>query len=180
MLRDFHVAHGLNSIALRYFNAAGADPDGRIGEDHDPETHLIPLVLQAAAGRRDKLTVFGNDYPTPDGTCVRDYVHVTDLAQAHVLALDALAAGRTGADAFNLGHDDGASVLAVIATAGTVTGKPVPYEFGDRRPGDPPILVGSPAKIMRELGWAPRFGDIGSIVETAWRWHREHPGGFEA
>lgn len=178
MLRDFATAHGLASVALRYFNAAGADPAGQIGEDHDPETHLIPLVLAAAAGKRDKLTVFGDDYPTPDGTCVRDYVHVTDLATAHVLALDALEAGRSGATAFNLGNEQGTSVLEVIETVRSVTGLEVPHEIGARRPGDPPILVGSSSRIQSELGWQPRYGDIRSIVETAFHWHRQHPDGY--
>lgn len=178
MLRDFASAHGVASVALRYFNAAGADAAGRIGEDHDPETHLIPLVLAAAAGQGGKLTVFGGDYPTPDGTCVRDYVHVTDLATAHVLALDALAAGRQGATAFNLGNQQGVSVLEVLKTVEDVTGMAVPYEMGARRAGDPPTLVGSSERIQSELGWKPLHGDIRSIVETAWNWHRQHPNGY--
>ncbi len=178
MMRDFAAAHGLASVALRYFNAAGADPEGRIGEDHEPETHLIPLVVQAATGKRDKLTVFGDDYETADGTCVRDYVHVTDLAAAHQLALDSLAGGRAGFSAFNLGNEAGTSVLEVLKTVETVTGLSVPYEIGARRPGDPPTLVGSSQRIKSELGWAPQHGDIQSIVETAWNWHRQHPDGY--
>jgi UDP-glucose 4-epimerase len=178
ILRDFQTAHGLHSVALRYFNAAGADPEGRIGEDHDPETHLIPLVLKAVAGQREKVTVFGDDYPTPDGTCIRDYVHVTDLAAAHVLALESLESGATGARAYNLGNEQGASVKEVIAAAASVTGLDVPHDIGPRRPGDPPILVGSSAKIRSELGWDPQFGDIRTIVETAWRWHESHPEGY--
>ncbi|MGA0869880.1 MAG: UDP-glucose 4-epimerase GalE, partial [Planctomycetota bacterium] len=178
MLRDYHRAHGIESVALRYFNAAGADPEGRLGEDHDPETHLIPLVLDAAEGRRESLTVFGEDYPTPDGTCIRDYVHVTDLAEAHVLALLAMESGSVGTRAYNLGNAAGTSVLEVIRAVEEVTGKKVPYVVGPRRPGDPPRLVGSAAKIEAELGWKPRFGDIRTIVETAHRWHTSHPDGF--
>lgn len=178
MLRDYHRAHGIESVALRYFNAAGADPEGRLGEDHDPETHLIPLVLDAAEGRRDSLTVFGEDYPTPDGTCIRDYVHVTDLAEAHVLALLAMEEGGVGTRHYNLGNAAGTSVLEVIRAVEEVTGKKVPYVVGPRRPGDPPRLVGSAAKIEAELGWKPRFGDIRTIVETAHRWHTSHPDGF--
>ncbi|MEE2886944.1 MAG: UDP-glucose 4-epimerase GalE [Planctomycetota bacterium] len=180
MLRDFAVGYGLSSVALRYFNAAGADPEGRIGEDHDPETHLIPLVLEVAAGKRDKLTVFGGDYETIDGTCVRDYVHVTDLAEAHLLALAALDGGMQGATSFNLGNERGTSVLEVIESVRSVTGKDVPYEIGARRPGDPPVLVGSLQRIQTELGWEPALGDINSIVETAWNWHRLHPGGYSS
>ena len=180
MLRDFHIGHGVHSVALRYFNAAGADPEGRIGEHHDPETHLIPLVLQAVLGQRDEVTVFGDDYPTPDGTCIRDYVHVTDLAAAHVLALDALADGLEGADGFNLGGESGASVLEVIETAAAVTGRKVPHSIGPRRPGDPPVLVGSAERIRDVLGWQPRFGDTRTIVETAWRWHDGQPEGYDA
>lgn len=178
MLRDFQVAHGLQAVALRYFNAAGADPDGRIGEDHRPETHLIPLVLAAAAGRRPALEVYGDDYDTPDGTCVRDYVHVSDLATAHVQALRSLQAGSPGFHAFNLGNAAGTSVREVIAAAERVTGRKVPHRVVGRRPGDPAVLVGSPQRIMRELDWRPRYADIEAIVATAWRWHREHPEGF--
>lgn len=179
MFQNFAPAHGMSSVALRYFNAAGADPGGRLGEDHDPETHLIPLVLAAAAGRRPPLKVFGDDYDTPDGTCIRDYVHVTDLADAHVRALDALLDGRlTGFHAFNLGNSQGTSVREVIAAAEAVTGRPVPHEIADRRPGDPPMLVGSSERIARELGWKPALGDIETIVRTAWEWHSAHPEGY--
>jgi UDP-glucose-4-epimerase GalE len=178
LLQDFHRAHRLDSVALRYFNAAGADPQGRLGEDHRPETHLIPLVLAAAAGRRGKLQVFGDDYPTPDGTCVRDYVHVTDLADAHVRALRSLLAGTGGFRAFNLGNARGTSVREVIAAAERVTGRRVPHQIVARRPGDPPILVGSPAKIEQELGWRPQHSDIDTVVGTAWRWHSAHPEGY--
>jgi UDP-arabinose 4-epimerase len=178
MLRDYHRAHRLESVALRYFNAAGADPKGRLGEDHDPETHLIPLVIAAAMGRRAKVTVFGDDYPTPDGTCIRDYVHVADLAEAHILALEAMERGGVGVAAYNLGNQAGTSVLEVIRAVEAVGGRKVPFDIGARRAGDPPRLVGSSDKIHRELGWKPRLGDIRSIVETAWRWHEAHPDGY--
>jgi len=175
MLADFHAAHGLRSIALRYFNAAGADPEAETGEDHDPETHLIPLVLDAAIGRREKITVFGDDYATPDGTCIRDYIHVTDLADAHLRALDWLGNNDT-ATAFNLGNGQGFSVNEVIDTARRVTGKAIQAELGPRRPGDPPRLVGDSTKAIGELGWQPRYAGIDTIVETAWRWHRKRFG----
>ena len=170
MLRDFDVAHGLRSISLRYFNAAGADPDGDIGEAHDPETHLIPLVLDAAAGVRPNVTVFGADYPTPDGTCIRDYIHVTDLAQAHVLALEVLQRGASST-AYNLGNGIGFSVRQVIDVAESVTGRQIPVKFGTQRAGDPARLVGDASRIRAELGWQPRYTDLADIVETAWRWH---------
>jgi UDP-arabinose 4-epimerase len=169
MLDDFGAAHGLRSIALRYFNAAGADPDGEIGELHVPETHLIPLVLAAAQGTQPHITVFGDDYQTPDGTCIRDYIHVTDLAQAHVLALRALEQGASSA-AYNLGNGRGFSVREVIATAAEVTAREIPVRAGPRRAGDPPRLVGDATRIARELGWRPRYRELRSIVETAWRW----------
>lgn len=169
MLQDFGAAHGLRAIVLRYFNAAGADPDGEIGEDHDPETHLIPLVLDAAAGRRPNVTIFGDDYPTVDGTCIRDYIHVTDLAQAHVLALRALEHGSPGT-AYNLGNSHGFSVREVIDCAAQVTGRRVPVQTGERRPGDPVRLVGNATRIREELGWQPAFADLETIIETAWRW----------
>jgi UDP-glucose 4-epimerase len=181
MLRDYHRAHGIDAVALRYFNAAGADPEGRLGEDHRPETHLIPIVFETLLGQREKVTVFGDDYDTPDGTCIRDYVHVTDLAEAHVLALEAMEAGAKGAfgvQAFNLGNEAGTSVLEVIRVVEKVSGKKVPYEIGARRAGDPPRLVGSSARIAQTLGWKPRFGDIETIVTTAWNWHRDHPDGY--
>ncbi|MCC6784139.1 MAG: UDP-glucose 4-epimerase GalE [Planctomycetes bacterium] len=178
MLRDYHRAHGIESVALRYFNAAGADPQARIGEDHEPETHLIPLVVQVAQGRREKVTVFGDDYPTLDGTCIRDYVHVTDLAEAHVLALEAMEKATVGVRAYNLGNAAGTSVLEVIRTVERVSGKRVNFVVGARRPGDPPRLVGSSARILAELGWKPRFGDIETIVQTAWRWHERRPDGY--
>jgi len=173
----YYRAYGLKYISLRYFNAAGADPDGDLGEDHDPETHLIPLVLKAALGQLPAVKVFGSDYPTPDGTCIRDYIHVTDLAAAHVLALEALAGGSEPA-IYNLGNGSGYSVLEVIRTAEKVTGQSLPAVFAGRRPGDPAVLVASPEKIRRELGWEPRYGDLPTIIETAWRWHQNHPQGF--
>jgi UDP-glucose 4-epimerase len=167
--------HGLRSACLRYFNAAGADPAGRLGEDHAPETHLIPLVIDAALGRRAELSVFGDDYPTPDGTCVRDYVHVGDLADAHVRVLDVLD-GRSVR--YNLGNGTGFSVRAVIAAAERVTGRPVPHRIADRRPGDPPVLIASSARIRADLGWRPAFADLDRIIETAWRWRLAHPQGY--
>lgn len=172
MLRDFDAAHALRSIALRYFNAAGADPGGETGEVHEPETHLIPLALDAAAGRGPGLTVFGEDYPTPDGTCVRDYIHVTDLAEAHVLALGKLQDGG-GSDVFNLGTGHGVSVLELIAAVERVTGRKVPYTVGPRREGDPPALVSEGSRAMTELGWAPKLSDLDTIVSTAWAWHQK-------
>lgn len=171
ILSDFGQAHGLRSVALRYFNAAGADPDLETGEDHDPETHLIPLVLRAASGEGVALTVFGTDYDTPDGTCIRDYIHVADLAQAHLLALQSLA-GEGGSRAYNLGNGLGFSVREVIATSEQVTGRRIPVHYGPRRPGDPPRLVGDASRIRAELGWQPRFQRLDEIIETAWRWHR--------
>ena len=171
MLKDFEIAHDLRSVSLRYFNAAGADPDGEAGEAHDPETHLIPLVLDAAAGVRPDVTVFGSDYPTPDGTCIRDYIHVTDLAQAHVLALQALQAGAA-TTAYNLGNGKGFSVRQVIDAAQAVTGRNIPVRMGSQRAGDPPELVGNASRIRAELGWLPRHDDLADIVGTAWRWHR--------
>ncbi|MFQ3584173.1 MAG: UDP-glucose 4-epimerase GalE [Cyanobacteriota bacterium] len=175
MLRDFRVAHGIQSISLRYFNAAGADPYGEIGEAHDPETHLIPLVLDAASGQRSHITIFGDDYDTPDGTCIRDYIHVTDLAQAHVLAVEALATHQPVQPAYNLGNGQGFSVKDVIATAEAVTQKRIPVQIGARRPGDPPRLVGDASAIMQDLGWKPAYADLTQILETAWRWHQQRP-----
>jgi UDP-galactose 4-epimerase (EC 5.1.3.2) len=171
ILADFEQAHGLRWIALRYFNAAGADPEGEIGEDHDPETHLIPLALQAVAGRGPRLQVFGTDYPTPDGSCIRDYIHVADLARAHVEGLAHLRAGAVSG-AFNLGTGQGSSVLEVIAAIERVTGRPVPYEIGPRRPGDPPVLYADADKARRLLGWVPRYRTLDEIIEHAWRWHQ--------
>ena len=163
----YRRAHGLRAIGLRYFNAAGATEAN--GERHDPETHIIPLLLQAAAGMREAVTIFGDDYPTPDGTCIRDYVHVSDLASAHVLALDALARGSEGG-AFNLGCGGGYSVREVVDVATRVVGRPIPVRMGARRPGDPPRLVASNARARAELGWKPARQDLGTIIESAWRW----------
>ena len=167
--------HGMRSASLRYFNAAGADPDGRLGEDHRPETHLIPLVLDAAAGRRPPLTVFGDDYDTPDGTCIRDYIHVADLAVAHLLALEALAERSVR---YNLGNGTGYSVREVIATAERVTGRAVPHTIGPRRAGDPPVLVASSRRIREELGWTPRYPELETIIAHAWAWRQAHPEGY--
>ena len=169
ILRDFETAHGLRSIALRYFNAAGADPDGELGECHEPETHLIPLALRAAAGGGDPLTVFGNDYDTPDGTPIRDYIHVADLAAAHVAALDHLLAGGASATA-NLGVGTGYTVREVLAAAARVLGREVPTVEGPRRPGDPTALVADPGLAMDLLSWRPKFTSLESIIETAARW----------
>ncbi|MDF1722314.1 MAG: UDP-glucose 4-epimerase GalE [Minwuia sp.] len=171
MMADFERAHGLAWIALRYFNAAGADPDGEAGEDHDPETHLIPLILDAASGRRSAITVFGTDYDTPDGSCIRDYVHVTDLADAHVRALGGLERGLPSGP-FNLGNGTGYSVSEVIAAVERVTGLKVPVEYGPRRVGDPARLVGSAARAHEILGWRPQFADLDDIIRTAWAWHQ--------
>jgi UDP-arabinose 4-epimerase len=171
MLWDFEPAYGLRSIMLRYFNAAGADPQGRIGEDHEPETHLIPLVLDAALGRREHITVFGDDYATPDGTCIRDYIHVDDLANAHVLALQALLDGAPSA-AYNLGNGAGFSVREVIDAARRATGRDIPETTGARRPGDPDRLVGDAGRIRAELGWTPRLAELDAIIATAWLWAR--------
>ena len=170
ILSDFERAYGLRSVVLRYFNAAGADPGGAIGERHDPETHLVPLVLQTALGERPAVEIFGTDYPTADGTCVRDYVHVTDLAAAHVLGVERLADGAPS-DVYNLGNGSGFSVREVIAAAERVTGKRVPAVAAPRRPGDPPTLVGSSEKARRELGWRPRLASLEAILSTAWAWH---------
>ena len=175
MIADFAAAHGVRSAALRYFNAAGADPDGEIGESHDPESHLIPLAMQAVTGEGTAMTLFGDDYPTPDGTCIRDYIHVADLADAHVKALQQLD-HRKGPDAFNLGTGSGASVRQVLEAVERVAGQPVPHSIGPRRAGDPAELVSDPAKANRELGWMPRSSDLDTIVATAWAWHRRARG----
>jgi UDP-glucose 4-epimerase len=173
MLHWLDRIHGLRHAALRYFNAAGATAER--GEDHNPETHLIPLVLQVALGQRDHIQVFGNDYPTRDGTCVRDYIHVVDLAQAHILALDAL---DEGSRTYNLGNGQGYTVREVIETAREVTGKDIPAVDGPRRPGDPSTLVAGSARIRADLGWEPRYPALRDIVGSAWEWHRAHPHGY--
>jgi UDP-glucose 4-epimerase len=169
--------HGLRSAVLRYFNAAGADPDGRLGEDHRPETHLVPLVIDAALGRRPEVAVFGTDYPTPDGTCIRDYIHVTDLADAHLRALDRL---EDGSVTYNLGSSQGHSVLEVIRMVEQVTGRRVPVRLAERRPGDPPALVAASARIARETGWRPRFAGLDAIIGTALQWREAHPDGYRS
>lgn len=171
MMADFAVAHGLSWLALRYFNAAGADPDGELGERHDPETHLIPLLLDAVLGRRPPLTVFGTDYDTPDGTCIRDYIHVSDLADAHVLALGYLRRGGASGH-LNLGNGSGFSVKEVIATAEKIVGKPIPAVFGERRAGDPARLVGDARKARGVLGWQARYPDLETILAHAWAHRR--------
>ena len=176
LLRDSATAWGLGSVALRYFNAAGASTDGTIGEDHKPEIHLIPLVLQVALGQREAINVFGTDYPTPDGTCIRDYIHVEDLAEAHLLAIEGLTEGE--AEAFNVGTGQGQSVLELIAAARRVTGHPIPAKPIERRPGDPPALYASSDKLRQRYGWKPRYTEIEETVATAWRWHQAHPDGY--
>lgn len=174
MLYWLERTHGLRHACLRYFNAAGGTPER--GEDHCPETHLIPIVLQAALGQRPHVTVFGSDYPTPDGTCVRDYIHVVDLAQAHILALEAL---DSGSRIYNLGNGLGFSVKEVVEAARKITGHAIPVELGQRRPGDVATLVAGSDKIRRELGWNPRYTDLTTIVQSAWEWHQAHPQGYD-
>ncbi len=171
------LADGLKFVALRYFNVAGAMPDGSIGEDHNPETHLIPIILQVAAGKRPSLQIYGNDYPTKDGTNIRDYVHVLDLADAHVLALKYLEAGNSST-AFNLGSATGFSNMEILQAARKVTGEPIPASIGPRRPGDPSTLIASSDKAKELLGWKPQFDNIEKIIETAWKWHVSNPEGF--
>jgi UDP-glucose-4-epimerase GalE len=172
ILQDFAAAYDLKFVSLRYFNAAGADPDAEIGEDHDPETHLIPLVLDAALDRREHLKIFGTDYDTSDGTCIRDYIHVSDLADAHLLALEYLRDGGES-NVFNLGNGNGFSVREVIATAMSITGCNIPCVESDRRAGDPPVLIGSSDKIQKELIWKPVYNNLEAIIETAWRWQKK-------
>lgn len=172
ILKWCHKIKGMQTVYLRYFNACGAT--GKFGEDHDPETHLIPLVLKVALGKRDKIYIFGDDYDTPDGTCIRDYIHIADLAQAHILALKNDCSGP-----FNLGNGNGYSVKEVIEAAREATGRSIPAEVAERRPGDPPRLIGSADKARKELGWTPQHSDIGTIIKHAWEWHRKHPEGYE-
>ncbi len=174
LLHWFEKLYGLRSICLRYFNAAGATPT--LGEDHSPETHLIPLVLQVALGQRDQITVFGHDYPTHDGTCIRDYIHIVDLAQAHILALQAV--DELGSQKYNLGNGLGFTVLEVLEMARQITKHPIPAVAGPRRPGDPAVLLASTEAIRRDLGWQPRSPDLATIVGTAWAWHKTHPHGY--
>jgi UDP-glucose-4-epimerase GalE len=179
ILDDFRTAYGLESVCLRYFNAAGADRDGELGEDHNPETHVIPLVLKTALGQRPVVDIFGDDYPTPDGTCIRDYIHIEDLAQAHLLALERLLKGLPGG-LYNLGNAKGYSVKQVIEIARRITGKEIPARVVERRSGDPAVLISSSQKAMKDLGWMPQFPDLETIVETAWTWHKNNPDGYRS
>ncbi|HNX26258.1 MAG TPA: UDP-glucose 4-epimerase GalE [Phycisphaerae bacterium] len=176
MMQAYARAYGMGFVALRYFNVAGAHPSGQIGEDHSPETHLLPLILQVASGKREKILIFGDDYDTPDGTCIRDYIHVCDLADAHVLAVDAVEQGQVRI--FNLGNGEGFSVNEVIETCRRVTGKPIAAQNAQRRPGDPDRLVASSCKAVSQLNWKPKFPHIETIVEHAWKWHSSHPDGY--
>lgn len=172
ILADFDVAYNLKSVRFRYFNAAGANPDGFLGEDHNPETHLIPLILQTALGKREFISIFGTDYPTPDGTCIRDYIHVNDLADAHILGLEYLLNGGES-EVFNLGNGNGFSVREVIAAAEEVTGRVINIKECDRRPGDPPALIGTSEKAIKMLNWQPQYSGIKEIVSHAWQWHQK-------
>ncbi|WP_412517966.1 UDP-glucose 4-epimerase GalE [Staphylococcus simulans] len=178
MMHWCHNAYGMNYAALRYFNVAGAREDGSIGEDHNPETHLIPIVLEAALGQRDAITIFGVDYDTEDGSCVRDYLHVTDLIEAHILAYRYLKEGGESG-AFNLGSSQGYSVIEIVEAARQATGEAIQSEIGQRRAGDPSKLIASSDKAREVLGWEPKHDDIHEIIETAWHWHRAHPNGYE-
>lgn len=179
MLSDFDRGSGLKSVCLRYFNAAGADPSGNLGEDHDPEEHLIPVAIQAALGKLPPMTIFGTDYETPDRTCVRDYVHILDLASAHLLAVTHLRGGG-GSRQYNLGNGQGFSVRQVLDTVSRTIQMPIPQTNGPRRPGDPAMLVASSARIAADWGWKPRFPNLDTIVEHAWGWHSTHPDGYSA
>jgi UDP-glucose 4-epimerase len=176
LIKDYARAYEMGYTLLRYFNAAGADPEGGFGEDRRHEAHLIPLIFQAAVGRRPKVTIYGDDYPTSDGTCVRDYVHTADLAQAHQLAVESLEPGM--GRAYNLGSGTGATVLEVLRACEMAAGRPIPYDIASRRPGDPAVLIASPAEIIQDLRWSPRHSDISEIVRTAWAWHHRHPQGY--
>ena len=176
-LRWCYEAYDIKYTALRYFNAAGAHISGKIGEDHNPESHLIPIILQAALGKRECITIFGDDYNTDDGTCVRDYIHVTDLADAHILALEKMRKDGKS-NIYNLGNGNGFSVKEVVEIARKVTGVDIKAKLGERRPGDPAVLVASAEKAKKELNWKPKYNDLGTIIETAWKWHKEHPNGY--
>lgn len=177
MMKWADIAHGIKHIALRYFNVAGAHESGRIGEDHDPETHLIPLILQVPLGKRESISIFGDDYDTRDGTCVRDYIHVTDLAEAHIMSIDRL---RDGAEStvYNLGNGEGFSVKEMVEAARRVTNHPIPEVLCPRRAGDPSTLIASGKKAEEELGWKPKFKRVDEIIESAWKWHKNNPEGF--
>jgi UDP-glucose 4-epimerase len=177
ILHDYSQAHGLKYVSLRYFNACGAEESGLIGEDHDPETHLIPLVLETALGQRQKIRIYGSDYPTKDSTCIRDYIHVSDLATAHLLAMEYLETGNPSG-VFNLGNGKGFSVKEVIDAAEEVTEKTIPVETSARRPGDPAVLVADSEKARSVLGWEPEYTDLKQMIGTAWKWHSQNPGGF--
>ncbi len=178
MIRRVSAAQGVRYVSLRYFNASGASLNGSIGEDHHPESHLIPLILQVPLGKRDHITIFGNDYPTPDGTCIRDYIHVLDLANAHICALNYLRGGGES-NFFNLGTGRGFSVKEIIDAAEKVTGLKIKKELGARRPGDPARLIALGEKARKILQWTPRFDDVEKIIATAWNWHKSHPNGYE-
>lgn len=178
IIRWADQAYGIKFVALRYFNVAGAYPDGSIGEDHGPETHLTPIILQVAAGQRDQLKIFGDDYNTPDGTNVRDYVHVLDLVDAHILAINYLKAGNDS-DVFNLGSSTGFSVKQMVEAAREVTGEPIPAEITERRPGDPDSLIAASQKARDVLKWQPQYDDVKEIIQTAWNWKQQHPRGYE-
>jgi len=177
MLKWADVAYGIKYVALRYFNVAGALETGEIGEDHSPETHLIPIILQVALGKRDKVMIYGDDYPTKDGTPIRDYIHVMDLVDAHILALEKLRK-ENKSEVYNLGNGEGFTVKEVIEVARKVTGHPIPAEVTGRRPGDPAVLVASSEKAMKDLGWRPKYAYLEEIIESAWMWHKNHPNGF--
>ena len=178
MLRDYSSVYDMNYVALRYFNAAGADPSGEIGEDHTPETHLIPIILETALGKREAISVFGTDYPTADGTCVRDYIHVNDLASAHVLAMEYLQKGGSS-NVFNLGSGNGFSVKDIVDTSKEVTKVDFKVNIGERRAGDPGTLIASSEKIHSLLGWTPIYSDVKNVIRDAWNWHQGHPNGYK-
>ncbi|PMC37537.1 UDP-glucose 4-epimerase GalE [Bacillus sp. UMB0899] len=178
MLKWSEQAYGLKYVVLRYFNVAGAHMKGKLGEDHDPETHLIPIILQVALGDREKIMIFGDDYKTEDGTCIRDYIHVTDLADAHILAIEKLRKENTSAT-YNLGNGNGFSVKEVIETARKVTGHPIPAEVAPRRAGDPAVLIASSEKAIKELGWKPKYADLHTMIESAWNWFQKNPKGYQ-
>ncbi len=177
ILRWYDEIYGIRYVSLRYFNAAGADPEGELGEDHRPETHLIPIVLKTALGQREYIEIYGTDYPTPDGTCIRDYIHVVDLAEAHILALEALFDGMHS-EVFNLGNERGYSVREVINIAEKVVGQEIPVKEGQRRPGDPAILIASSNKIKKVLKWQPKFNDLEIMISSTWNWMKKHPFGY--
>lgn len=179
MLKWSEKAYGIRHVVLRYFNVAGAHVDGLVGEDHQPETHLIPIILQVALGKRDKIMIFGDDYPTADGTCIRDYIHVMDLVDAHILAVERLRKGGEST-VYNLGNGTGFSVKEVVETARKVTGCPIPAEVAERRAGDPAQLIASSEKAVKELGWQPKYAELETIIDSAWKWFKAHPNGYQS